>query len=96
MKIKYIGNRRREIATARGIVVEPGEVFEVGEKLGASLLRQRRKFVSTDDDPPTDIDAKVVRQWARDNKIDVPARGRIPDDVVAAYRQAIEQKENSE
>lgn len=33
-------------------------------------------------------DAKTVRAWAKDNDVDVPAKGRIPDDVLEAYRQA--------
>lgn len=44
MRIRYIGNRPREIAGPRRLVVQPGEVFEVGDTLGRSLLRQRRKF----------------------------------------------------
>lgn len=44
MRIKYIGNRPREIAGPRRLVVQPGEVFEVGDTLGRSLLRQRRRF----------------------------------------------------
>lgn len=44
MRIKYIGARPREIAGPRRLVVQPGEVFEVGDKLGASLLRQKRRF----------------------------------------------------
>lgn len=30
-------------------------------------------------------DAKVVRAWAISNSLDVPARGRIPAHIVAAY-----------
>lgn len=32
--------------------------------------------------------AKDVRAWAKANGVDVPAKGRIPDDVVAAYTAA--------
>lgn len=34
--------------------------------------------------------AKEVRAWAREQDIEVPSRGKIPDDVVAAYRAAQE------
>lgn len=34
-----------------------------------------------------DYSAKAVRAWARDNGIDVPARGRIPAEVVEQYRK---------
>lgn len=44
MRIKYIGARPREIAGPRRLVVQPGEVFEVGHTLGKSLLRQTRRF----------------------------------------------------
>lgn len=32
--------------------------------------------------------AKDVRAWAVDQGIDVPARGKVPDDVVEAYQAA--------
>jgi hypothetical protein len=31
---------------------------------------------------------KDVRAWARDQGIDVPARGKVPDDVVEQYKAA--------
>ncbi|GAA2159365.1 Lsr2 family DNA-binding protein [Glycomyces lechevalierae] len=33
-------------------------------------------------------DAKTVRAWAKDNDVEVPAKGRIPDDVMDAYNKA--------
>lgn len=45
MKIEYIGHRRREIAApGRSITVGPGDVVDVGEQLGRSLLAQARLF----------------------------------------------------
>lgn len=32
--------------------------------------------------------SRDVRAWARDNGLDVPARGRIPAELVEQYRQA--------
>ncbi|BBA99273.1 hypothetical protein RVR_5819 [Actinacidiphila reveromycinica] len=32
--------------------------------------------------------AKDVRAWAKDNGVDVPARGAIPEDVMAQYAAA--------
>ena len=32
------------------------------------------------------VDAQAVREWAVDNDIDVPARGRIPAGIVERYR----------
>ncbi|MFJ9247890.1 histone-like nucleoid-structuring protein Lsr2 [Streptomyces sp. NPDC101776] len=37
---------------------------------------------------------KIVRQWARENGFDVPARGRIPMAVSHAYRLANEERES--
>lgn len=52
MKIKYVGRRPREIAGPRRLVVQPGEVFEVGDTLGRSLLRQWRRFQPVADPKP--------------------------------------------
>lgn len=35
---------------------------------------------------PRDYDPKAVRKWAAANKVDVPARGRIPAAVLKRYR----------
>src|ERR1700709_1835891 len=35
-----------------------------------------------------DIDPKAVRAWAAENGIAISARGRIPADIAAQYRQA--------
>lgn len=34
------------------------------------------------------VDAKAVRVWAAENKIEVPARGRIPGSVIEKYQAA--------
>ncbi|MBT2401063.1 histone-like nucleoid-structuring protein Lsr2 [Streptomyces sp. ISL-100] len=39
---------------------------------------------------------KAVRQWARENGFDVPARGRIPMAVSQAYRLAHESRESAD
>lgn len=45
MKIKYRGKRPRDIAArGRDIHVEPGDVIEVDDQLGRSLLRQPAHF----------------------------------------------------
>ncbi len=44
MRIQYTGSRRREITSGRPITVEPGQVFEVGDTLGNSLVQQIRRF----------------------------------------------------
>lgn len=37
---------------------------------------------------PSGYDPKVVRTWAQENNVEVPARGRIPASVVEAYNAA--------
>lgn len=39
------------------------------------------------------VDPKRARQWAREQGMDVPSRGRLPLSIVEAYREALE-KEN--
>ncbi len=36
----------------------------------------------------TPVDARAVREWARVNDVEVPARGRIPDRIIEQYRAA--------
>jgi Lsr2 len=35
-----------------------------------------------------DYNPKAVREWAKSNKVDLPARGRIPADVLQKFRDA--------
>lgn len=37
---------------------------------------------------PLDYDAGTVRAWARERGIECPDRGRVPKDIVAAWREA--------
>lgn len=68
MNLRYKGNRPRVIAPVRGreIHVEPGEVFEVGEALGASLLEQARLFEPAD--PPAAPAVDLVKTSTRTTK----------------------------
>ncbi|MFC8196635.1 histone-like nucleoid-structuring protein Lsr2 [Streptomyces sp. NPDC057298] len=51
--------------------------------------------VTPEERPLTDRERnKAVRQWARANGFDVPARGRIPMTVTHAYRLAHEERES--
>lgn len=56
----------------------------VARKVNSSGRRRATKSVST----THGYEPKVVRAWAVENKIEVPARGRIPATVVAAYEAA--------
>lgn len=69
-----VGEDHDEIAEA---AVEPEE---------KQAAQPENKMVSA---PEGDkADAKTVRAWARAEGIEVPAKGRIPDDVVSAYQDA--------
>jgi nucleoid-associated protein Lsr2 len=51
-----------------------------GRKVGG---KRERKPVSSNE-----IDARVIRQWAETNGIEISSRGRIPAEVVERYRSA--------
>jgi hypothetical protein len=34
------------------------------------------------------VDAKAVREWAQEQGLDVPARGRVPASLIQAYQDA--------
>ena len=50
----------------------------------ASTRRRTRRSGGSSTDSP----AKQVRAWAKDQGIDVPARGRVPSDVLDKYNAA--------
>ncbi|QGV82711.1 Lsr2 family protein [Streptomyces ficellus] len=51
---------------------------------GGSASRSRASFTRTSLEP----DPAAVRAWAQSNKMEVPARGRIPKRVYEAFREA--------
>lgn len=70
MRIKYIGNRPREIAGPRRLVVKPGEVVEVGDTLGKSLIQQERRFQPVADSlpkPKPEPKAKMEPESTKEN-----------------------------
>lgn len=94
MKIKYLGDHEREFIPATGarpFVATPGDVVEVDEETAESLLDQPAWFEAAEASvAPRNAE---VRAWANEQNIEVPARGKVPDDVVAAYVAAQEAKE---
>lgn len=63
MKIQFVGIRPREVVTpGRSITVTPGQVFEVGETLGRSLLDQKRLFRPAPPEPKTEKQQKEAGQ----------------------------------
>lgn len=72
-------------AQATHVVADEEEVpVEPEEKQAA---QPENKMVAPEGDKARP-DAKTVRAWAKDNNVDVPKTGRIPDDVLDAYTQA--------
>jgi nucleoid-associated protein Lsr2 len=51
--------------------------------------RRRPTTTSSSRSPKAGRDPKLIRAWATDNGISVPARGRIPGDVERRYNEAI-------
>jgi hypothetical protein len=51
--------------------------------------RRRRPKTTSSRSAKATRDPKLIRAWARDNGISVPARGRIPGDVERRYKEAI-------
>lgn len=64
---------------------DPEVTVESEEK---QAVPAENKMVSGPEGDKGRPDAKTVRAWAKDNDVDVPAKGRIPDDVLDAYTQA--------
>ncbi len=48
--------------------------------------RARRGATTSTVSSTRDYDPKAVRKWAESNKVDIPARGRIPRDILERYR----------
>ena len=61
------------------------EYIAAGRKLGGA-----RSHRSTGKSGPRsrDYDPKAVRKWAASNKVDLPARGRIPARVLEQFKSA--------
>ena len=55
---------------------------------GQPSRRSRRRTTSSSRSVRAKRDPKVIRAWATENGITVPARGRIPGDVERQYNEA--------
>lgn len=58
------------------------DYIAAGRRVGA----RTRRGGSASSTPTRDYDPKAVRKWAESNKVDIPARGRIPGDILERYR----------
>ena len=57
-------------------------------KIGTAPAAGASRRSSTSTAGSRDYDPKVVRAWASENDVVVPARGRVPSAVIESWRQA--------
>ncbi|MEU5938650.1 histone-like nucleoid-structuring protein Lsr2 [Micromonospora sp. NPDC047548] len=100
-------DERRAAEAAEAAVRAKAEAQRRIDQLSAELAKAREQFrvaggtattrkdEGKADNPGGDVPAKVVRAWARENGVDVPALGRIPRDVMDGYRTATSQEGSS-
>ena len=84
-EIDVTKDHAKQLREALSLYIANGRRRGGGRGRGAgsgSVPSQRRGSGERDYDP------KTLRIWAQSNKIDVPARGRIPHAVVERYRAA--------
>jgi hypothetical protein len=64
--------------------------WDVSRPVSANGRSSRRRVTRTSSSRSTEAgrDPKLIRAWAKDNGISVPARGRIPGDVERRYHEA--------
>ncbi|MCZ7459380.1 histone-like nucleoid-structuring protein Lsr2 [Streptomyces sp. WMMC940] len=71
-------------ANAKKLRTALAPYMAAGRKAARHAGRPRKEYRRTDLAP----DPAAVRAWAQSNKMDVPARGRIPKRVYEAFREA--------
>ncbi|MFE2561381.1 Lsr2 family protein [Streptomyces sp. NPDC059352] len=79
----YLAAGRKRSAGARGGAATGG-----GASIGSGIGSARRPSAETYTHTSLAPDPAAVRAWAQSNKMDVPARGRIPKRVYEAFRAA--------
>jgi len=100
----YAGQLILSVVSDREMLPDPGHYADLLEQSFADLAaatgatgagaererpRHRRRTTRTAArTPPTGRDPKAIRAWARENRIAVPARGRIPGDVERRFNEA--------
>lgn len=58
----------------------------VGRRAGRASGRSGSRRSSSSS--ASSVDAKAVREWAQEQGLDVPARGRVPSSLIEAYQSA--------
>jgi hypothetical protein len=100
----YAGQLILSVVSDREMLPDPGHYADLLEQSFAELAaatgatgagaererpRHRRRTTRTAArTPSTGRDPKAIRAWARENRIAVPARGRIPGDVERQFNEA--------
>jgi hypothetical protein len=68
------------------------KVFDVyvknGRRIGGRRPRSSGRAGSSSSPSKGEVDTKAVREWAGKNGYELSARGRIPSNVIEAYRSA--------
>ena len=59
-----------------------------GRRIGGRRPRNSSNASSSSSPSKGDVDTKAVREWAGKNGYELSARGRIPGNVIEAYRSA--------
>ncbi|WP_293786321.1 Lsr2 family protein [uncultured Aeromicrobium sp.] len=62
--------------------------IRAGRKVSGAAVSRRRNRRSGGSTSNSGSQAKEIRAWAKEQGIDVPARGRIPADVLEKYHAA--------
>ncbi|MFG2054787.1 histone-like nucleoid-structuring protein Lsr2 [Micromonospora sp. NPDC048930] len=85
-----LAKEEQAAAAQRRVDELAAELKKAQEELRAATGRPARPPASGAAVPAAgpEVPAKTVRAWARQNKVDVPALGRIPRDVMDAYLKA--------
>src|SRR6187399_1679023 len=82
----------RELDLSRRNLAALSRVFDKYWNAGRPAAGQRRSTrASRRKSPPQSTrarDPKVIRAWATENGIEMPARGRIPTDIERRYNEA--------
>lgn len=81
---KTLRQRQEEEREALRREIEGQVRAEHERQLEVERAKAAHSTVSSSEGPS----AATVRAWARDNGVDVPAKGKLPETVVAAYKQA--------
>jgi len=91
LRVPYLG---AAVPTVERATADPGERRTVEVSIGQDLpdpepqSDQEAPGPDGSGEAAAEPSAKEVREWAKASGLDVPARGKLPEDLVAAYKRA--------